>query len=104
MRIVKIVIAVTFVLGVVLYGVYSWLVAKEEADLQEGARVLITTVEEFRARHGRLPSCILTQDSEGTGPYYHRVDSSTYEVYYAVGFDESYTYNSKTKRWSYTTR
>ena len=35
----------------------------------------------------------------GQGPYYKKVDSLNYNVYFTTGFDSYFLYDSKTKKW-----
>ena len=41
-------------------------------------------------------------EDSGFGPFYVKNDSNTYIVFFGLGFDENYVYNSETKEWSHT--
>jgi hypothetical protein len=77
---------------------------KEEAKYREDGECVITAIENYRTTHNRLP-----QDQaelgigyeQGIGPFYVKIDSNKYMVYFGLGFDENYTYYSETKEWSY---
>lgn len=36
------------------------------------------------------------------GPYYEKVNETTYKVYFCVGFDKYKIYDSRIKSWNYT--
>ncbi|MBR2260316.1 MAG: hypothetical protein IJ916_01285 [Paludibacteraceae bacterium] len=82
-----------------------WLAEREEEQYREDGGCMISAVEEFRAMHNRLPENMselgMGEDS-GFGPFYVKNDSNTYIVFFGLGFDENYVYNSETKEWSHT--
>ncbi len=74
----------------------------EENEYKENGQQLINAVETFRSTNGVLPSSSEEIDFEfqmGKGPYYKKIDSMKYIVYFSIGFDNSYVYNSWTKTW-----
>lgn len=83
---------------------FYWMAKKEEAKYREDGECVITAIENYRTTHNRLP-----QDQaelgigyeQGIGPFYVKIDSNKYMVYFGLGFDENYTYYSETKEWSY---
>ena len=65
---------------------------------------MITAIENYRTTHNRLPQDqaeLGIGDEQGIGPFYVKIDSNKYMVYFGLGFDENYTYYSETKEWSY---
>ncbi|APD07504.1 hypothetical protein UJ101_02000 [Flavobacteriaceae bacterium UJ101] len=65
-------------------------------------QIVIEKVEDYKKRNGFVPSLLLDaniEEKEGIGPYYEKVDSLSYKVYFVTGFDSYFIYNSKTKAW-----
>jgi hypothetical protein len=63
---------------------------------------IISKVEDFRKKNGTLPeslSALGLNETEAGPLYYEKKDSINYIVYYNIGFDESNTYKSSTKKW-----
>lgn len=86
----------------VLVAVVFWLRNEERQDYEERGEYLIENVEQYRIRYGRLPESITALDEEpemGQGPYYEKLDSATYAVYFCIGFDNTLTYHSNTQEW-----
>ena len=98
---------------VVCLATFSWLTTRcmhwvdereEEQYRKEGGR-MISAVEVFRTTHNRLPEHELEMGigiDSGCGPFYVKRDSNKYEVFFGLGFDENYVYDSETKEWKYT--
>lgn len=66
-----------------------------------GAEV-IEKVENFQKYHDRLPSDlgeIGLVESMSDGPYYEIIDSSRYIVYFTLGFDYNFVYDSRDTEW-----
>ncbi len=89
--------------GVVcIVGCFVGIKYKDEKNMERDGDVLIHKVEQFSVNHKRLPemSEILETES-GIGPFYKKISSQKYIIYFVLGFDEYYTYNSETKIWDY---
>lgn len=103
-RIVIIVIClVSFLLLMRLW--MHWMVEREEEQYRKDGGCMISAVDKFRTTHNRLPenmSELGMGDDSGFGPFYVKRDSNKYEVFFGLGFDENYVYNSETKEWKYT--
>jgi len=81
---------------------YFLAVEYENYKYRTTAEELINSVEEFSSSKGRLPNSVSELNLDygmGSGPNYVKTDSLSYIIYYAMGFDENYVYNSKTKTW-----
>jgi|SRR5690606_10452801 len=68
---------------------------------QEYAENLILKIEAFKIKEKRFPvdvSELGLSESENSPAFYQKMDETSFEVWYAVGF-ESKIYNSKTKKW-----
>lgn len=82
-----------------------WMVEREEEQYRKEGGCMISAVEKFRTTHNRLPenmSELGMGDDSGFGPFYVKRDSNKYEVFFGLGFDENYVYDSDTKEWKYT--
>lgn len=62
---------------------------------------IIQQIEKFKSTRGRIPEGLyelgLTVTEEG--PLYYEKRSDEYILYFNVGFDDTYTYYSKSKKW-----
>jgi len=100
-RIKKILIVVVLVIGLgvllVMYLRYS-----EDQHYEKVGGELIEKVEKYHDRTGDLPNSISELELEenmGEGPYYEKVDSNSYKVYFNIGFDNSKVYYSDLDEW-----
>lgn len=62
---------------------------------------LIEKIEDYKQKHGIYPdsfSDMGIEESMGEGPYYEKRDEG-YIVYFSIGFDNSFIYDSNTKKW-----
>ena len=87
---------------VLVIGAYYYLRSNEMQDYKGKGIALITEIEEFRNQNGRLPNNLdeLNLSSEmGEGPYYEKLNSKVYSVYFNIGFDTKYIYQSDQKSW-----
>lgn len=67
----------------------------------EGGKI-IRVIEDFKLKQGRLPDSRAEAglpDTESTQPFYKKISSTDYELFYAIGFDDGYIYYSNTKKW-----
>lgn len=74
---------------------------EEQAYLNEGQNI-INKIEDFRMKNKRLPSSLIEIGEEepmGKGPYYEKKDSTSYIIYFNIGFDNTKIYFSETKKW-----
>ena len=82
-----------------LYGCSADFAYREE---REKGQVLIDLVEKYQVETGQLPNDwrdINFGDESGIGPFYEKTSDNTYRVYFCIGFDEYYIYQSRTKKW-----
>ncbi len=78
----------------------------EYTQYKEHGKVLIDKIEIYLLENKRLPNSITEigfNENMEMGPYYYKIDCNEYSVYYCIGFDEYYVYNSLTKEWKYQT-
>lgn len=78
----------------------------EYTQYKEHGKVLIDKIEIYLLENKRLPNSITEigfNENMEMGPYYCKIDCNEYSVYYCIGFDEYYVYNSLTKEWKYQT-
>ncbi len=97
----KIIIGIS-VLVVVFLAVFFYLRSSEAKTYKEEGFVLIKKVETYKKDYGKLPESVkdlnLTPEM-GEGPYYEKIDSLKYIVYFNIGFDNTLTYYSESKDW-----
>jgi hypothetical protein len=92
--------AVLLILTVIIYFIQII----ERQDYINLATPLIQKIEAYKSANGRLPSNVSEIDEEekmGTGPYYRRQNDSCYKIVFTIGFDESFEYSSKSKKWHF---
>ena len=97
-KIFIVLVTILAVLGGILYMQYR----EDKIYKNEGQR-LIDKIECYRSIHKRLPNCMESLGEKETmsiGPYYEKVDSNVYNVYFCIGFDDYKVYNSRDKKWS----
>lgn len=70
---------------------------------QEGYK-LVKTIENFYIKYNRLPEerdVIHFENEYDFGPFYEKTSDTAYNVYFSIGFDEYYIYDSKIQEWDY---
>lgn len=100
----KIIIGILVIL-LVSVGVFFYLRIAENKEYKEAGSLLIEKVEKYKIEYGKLPETVseLHIKSEmGEGPYYEKIDSLKYIVYFNIGFDDMLTYDSETNIWKET--
>jgi glycogen debranching enzyme len=90
-----------FIVMILTFFYFSY---SEKKEYKRKGNELITKVERFREAHGKLPESVddiyLTKEM-GEGPYYQKIDDTTYTVYFNIGFDNTFTYQSAKGEWEY---
>jgi hypothetical protein len=64
---------------------------------------LISEIEVYKLKRNRLPDNLNDlgiSEPMNEGPYYERIDSLNYIVYFNIGFDEYKVYFSGDKKWN----
>ena len=75
---------------------------QEDKNYEMQGEELIDKIETFRHRHNRLPNSYLELglvEPMDEGPYFEKVDSINYKVFFHIGFDDIKIYFSKNKEW-----
>ena len=70
---------------------------------QHGCK-MIEIVDSFYVLHNRLPEyqeITHAEDEHDLGPFYEKISESSYSIYFCLGPDEYYMYNSKRQEWNY---
>lgn len=96
----KIILTIIFLILLVL--TYYYLSHNQIQRYKTKGNFIIDQVYDFKKRNGYLPHSYkdFNQDEEmGEGPYYKKLNDTTFEVYFNIGFDDSIIYNSSTKKW-----
>jgi len=76
----------------------------EKKKMQKQGNELIIKIEEYRLRNKKLPENVSElgiDECEGSGPFYEKIDSTSYRVFFNIGFDDSFIYDSKIREWKY---
>ncbi|HRS68793.1 MAG TPA: hypothetical protein P5288_01280 [Bacteroidales bacterium] len=100
----KVIIWISTVLIIVAVTIF-YMQINENAEYKNKGNKLIERIESYRQRQGELPDNITELGMEpgmGEGPYYEKIDSAKYIIYFNIGFDNTFTYYSDTKKWKET--
>lgn len=100
----KVIIGILTVLIIVAAVIFYMQINENENYKNKGCK-LIEKIESYRQEHGELPDNVSDLGMEptmGEGPYYEKIDSVKYIVYFNIGFDNSLIYYSDTKNWKET--
>ncbi len=97
----KIILAVATVL-VLGASMFFYFRHAENKKYEKQGLELVSKIEEYRQHNNRLPdnfSELGLIEPMGEGPYYEKKDSLNYIVFFNIGFDNTKTYYSQTKKW-----
>lgn len=88
----------------ILYISYYCLEFLDYYNYKQKAQIIINKISLYRNSHSnKLPDNLIElniEESMGNGPYYKKIDSSNYIIYYNIGLDNStLTYYSFSKEW-----
>ncbi len=81
---------------------YFYLCYLENKKYEKQGVKLIDKIEVYRNQKNRLPNNVNDFgliESMNEGPYYKRIDSINYIIFFNIGFDNKKTYNSQFKVW-----
>lgn len=87
---------------IVLVIVALFLHSDERNEYKKRGTYLIDKIETFRQSEHRLPNSfeeLGLEEPMSVGPYYEKIDSVNYVVFFAIGFDETLIYYSDKKEW-----
>lgn len=97
----KVIIGISALFAASLIAVFCLRSSEDKKYKAEGA-ALIEKIEAYKKNYGELPESVsdlnLSPEMD-EGPYYEKVDSLNYTVYFNVGFDNALTYYSGSKHW-----
>ena len=85
---------------VIAIGTIKFMQYREYSNYKARIEALIHKIDSFNVANNKLPESlrdINIEESMCEGPYYNKVDSNEYEIYFSFGFDEYMIYNSKNK-------
>lgn len=100
----KVIIWTLIVLIIVAVTIF-YMRINETAKYKNKGNILIERIESYRQRHGELPDNVKElgiEEEMGEGPYYEKIDSVKYIVYFNIGFDNAFIYYSDTQKWEWT--
>jgi len=97
-------IVISLIIGIVaIFGAIYVFNRLENSSYKSEGENFISKIEDYKKNKGKLPETINDLDESnkemGEGPYYRKIDESTYNVYFNIGFDNQIIYDSKTKKW-----
>ena len=97
-------IIIVLIIGIIaILGTIYIFNSLENSRYKKEGENLISKIEDYKKNKGNLPEKINDPDESnkemGEGPYYRKIDESTYNVYFNIGFDNQIIYDSKTKKW-----
>lgn len=90
-----------FLLVVSVYAIVS---IRETTRMEMDGGLLIQDIEAFYVEYSRLPEeseLIDSVSDYGIGPFYEKKSDLTYSIYFCLGFDNYYKYDSNKKEWYY---
>lgn len=90
-------ISIFFAIAAILYFRYT-----EDKSYTSKGNELIDKVEEYKQKNGELPETVSDLgiiETMGEGPYYEKIDSLKYIVFFNIGFDDRKVYYSHLKKW-----
>lgn len=95
-------IITTLTLLSLIICIYWFFSCSEINNYKQKGEDLVKIVELYKIENGKLPNTI--KDIElnlemGEGPYYEKIDSNLYYIYFNIGFDNKYIYKSDVKLW-----
>lgn len=81
---------------------YMVVIIRTNMQFQNTGEKLINEIECYQHAYGVLPEEMQVLEwgyDSGVGPFYEKKNDSTYTVYFCLGFDEYYIYDSEQKEW-----
>lgn len=98
----KKIIVYIIIITVFIIGLFLFLRNQELYSYKEKGNELIREIYNFKKVNHRLPNSIsdIKADTEmGEGPYYEKLNDTTFIVYFNIGFDDKITFNSNKNEW-----
>lgn len=94
-------VVLLLIIGPFIITAIIWLKWRfDELQMQQNAETMIRTIDSIKNETGFYPDNLTYLESDsGIGPFYEKKNDSTYIVFFCIGFDEYYMYNSAQKEW-----
>lgn len=95
-------IAIAIIILVIILSFITYMQIRETIRYKNQGKQLIEQVENYYKKHSKLPTNIMELGLEpemGEGPYYEKIDSIKYIIYFNIGFENTFTYYSDLKTW-----
>lgn len=91
-------------IAVIIIAIYFFLRFQEFNSYTKRGDELISKINKFEKIENQLPNA--TSDFKvdiemGEGPYYEKLNDTTFIVYFNIGFDDKIIFNSNKKKWEY---
>jgi len=87
---------------IIIVSVFTFLKRQELSNYKEKGNKLVEMIYEFKKINFRLPNSVSevkTDIEMGEGPYYEKINDTTFIVFFNIGFDDKIIFNSNSKRW-----
>ena len=87
---------------IIIFSAILFLKNKEYHNYVEKGNKTVKKVYQYKKNHKKLPNIISDFSSEiemGQGPYYEKLNDTLFNVYFNIGFDDKFIFNSYTKEW-----
>ena len=90
-------VVLLLIIGLFIITAIIWLKWRfDELQMQQNAETMIRTIDSIKNETGFYPDNLIYLESDsGVGPFYEKKNDSTYTVYFCLGFDEYYIYDSE---------
>ena len=102
----KVLIGVLFVSTTIILCIF-FMRYRENMQYEAKGQELINKIELFQDTNNKLPENLKDlgeKESMSIGPYYEKIGENRYKVYFCIDFDIYKTYDSATKKWTYSTQ
>lgn len=98
----KKIIITTILLIILSLCFLYWMKYHQENSYENKGNLLVKQIETYKEMENRLPNSLNDlgiAEPMNEGPYYEKLDSINYKVYFNIGFDNSKIYYSRLKEW-----
>lgn len=96
-------ITATIILLIIFsFAFLYWMIYYQEKTYEKKGNLLVKQIETYKEIENKLPNNLNDlglEEPMNEGPYYEKIDSINYKVYFNIGFDDSKVYYSKLKEW-----
>ena len=98
----KKIVVYSIIIAVIIASFFIFLRKQELYSYKERGNELIRQIHEFERVNHKLPNSISdfkVNTEMGEGPYYAKLNDTTFIVYFNIGFDDKIIFNSNKSEW-----